>query len=152
MTVVTGIPVSQLGPANPLTGAELVPTVQSGVTRRTTVADLAGSPAGAIVWGGVVTAVLAAGVNNNLAPDLSTASRLALTLTGDGSLAGVAGGVDGKVLMIHNRDAVDTLTIPNESLTSTEANRFAINGDLIVPPLCGALFVYDGTSARWVKT
>lgn len=152
MAIVTPVAISALGVASPLTGAELVPVVQGGTTKQTTVADLSGGQFGQILWTGVVTAVLVAGDNNNIAPDLSAASRLAVTLGGDANLTGVAGGVDGKILMVQNRDLVDTLTIPNESGASAAANRFSINGDLIVPPMCGALFVYDSTIQRWVKT
>jgi hypothetical protein len=150
---VTPVPITNLGAATlPLVGDELVPLVQSGTTKQVAVSDLIGGTPGAITWTGVVTAVLVAGDNDNLAPDLTVASRLAVTLTGDANLTGLAGGSDGKVLMVQNRDIVDTLTIPNESATSSAANRFAINGDLIVPPRCGALFIYDGSIQRWVKS
>jgi hypothetical protein len=137
----------------PMSGTEEVPNVQAGQTRKAEVQDLpdSGLVPGSLFLTGVATDALAAGTNDNLATDISAASRLALTLAGDATLTGLAGGSDGKVLSIQNRDAVDTLTIMNEGGTSVAANRFAINGDLIVPPLCGALFVYDGTIQRWVK-
>lgn len=144
---VTPVAISSLATADlPLTGTEIVPLVQDGTTKSIPVANLVSS------WAAVATAALAAGDNNNLATDISEVSRLAVTLAGDANLTGLAGGLDGKALMIQNRDAVDTLTIPNESASSSAANRFAINGDLIVPPLCGALFIYDGVIQRWVKT
>jgi hypothetical protein len=152
MTTVTGIPISQLGAATlPLVGTEMIPLVQDGVTRQAPASAL-GPGAGAIVWTGVVTAILGASPVNDLGTDISAASKLALTMTGDTTLTGLAGGIEGKLIMIVNRDAVDTLTIEPEDGGSTAANRFSINGSLIVPPLCGALFQYDGTISRWVKT
>ena len=136
----------------PLTGAEILALVQGSVSKQATVADIGGSSPVAVFWTGVAVAALAAGDNNNLITDISVASRLAVTLAADANLTGKAGGSDGKLLHIQNRDAVDVLTIITESGLSLAANRFAINGDLIVPPLCGALFLYDGTISRWVKT
>jgi hypothetical protein len=150
---VTGIPISQLPDADlPLTGAEIVPLVQSGVTKQVPVLDLAGTTPGSVVWTGTATSALAAGANNNLLVDISAAARLGLTPADSTSeLRGLQGGVDGKMLMIVNLSTVETLTVIVESGTSDAANRFAINGDLVVPPRCGALFMYEGTLDRWVK-
>ena len=148
-TSVTGIAISELGAANALTGAELVPIVQDDVTRRTTVADIV-AMAGI---GGIATAALPAGTTSNLVvADIETIQRLALTLAGDATLTGIVPPAvpDGRRLMIINRSAF-VLTLPTDT-TSAAANRFASNGDLIVPPLCGAEYVYDGTNQRWVKT
>jgi hypothetical protein len=145
-------PISTLPAATlPLGGIEPVPLVQGGITCQAPASAFGGS-SGAIVWTGVAAAALGAGPINNLTTDISTASKLALTLTGDTDLTGKTGGAEGKFIMIVNRDGVAVLTILTESGLSAAANRFAINGDLIVPPGCGALFQYDGTLQRWVKT
>jgi hypothetical protein len=153
MATVTGIKISRLPAADaPLSGTEQVPIVQTGTTKRTTVdAIREAALAGPIVWAGAAFVALGAGPINNEATDIAAVSRLAVTLTGDTDLGGKTGGADGKVISIQNRDLVDTLTILNEAAGSTAANRFAINGDLIVPPRCGALFIYDGVIQRWVK-
>jgi len=146
------VKISELPNATGLTGAEAVPLVQDGQTRQTPTDTLGGADiTGQLLLTGVATAALGAGPINDEATDISAAARLALTLTGDTELNGKTGGEDGKILSIQNRDLVDTLTIMNEAAGSTAANRFAINGDLIVPPMCGALFIYDGTLSRWVK-
>jgi hypothetical protein len=154
-TVVNGVPISILPEAAlPLTGAEIVPLVKDvdGVptTVRATVDDVAAAASAAFIEGTAAAAVT--GTVNDEATDISDASRLLLTLTGDTTLNGKTGGEDGKLLMIQNMDLVDTLTIEPEAAGSAAANRFAINGSLIVPPRCGALFMYDGTLQRWLKT
>lgn len=151
---VQGVKISQMGAATlPLDGDELVPVVQDGINRYTPAGTLGGSPSGAVVWTALISAALAAGANNNLAPaGLDAAARLGLTPVDDTSeLRGLAAGTDGQMLMIPNHSVAFLFTVVNESGTSTAANRFAINGDLIIPPRCGALFQYDGTVDRWVK-
>lgn len=150
--LVPGVKISALPEATtPLTGAELVAVVQGGITRQATAADL-GSSGGTIAWTGIANGVLAAGANNNLGTDISTAARLRLTPAGDADLSGLQGGENGKLLFIQNMSAAFTITILAESGLSAAANRFAINGDLTVPPRCGALFIYDTTLNRWVKS
>lgn len=152
--LVSGVKISALGPATtPLAGDEEVPIVQDGVTRRAAASAFGGSPAAAVVWTAMVTAALAAGANNNLSPaGLDATARLGLTPVDDTSeLRGLEAGTDGQLLMILNHSTANLFTIVNESGTSTAANRFAINGDIIIPARCGALFMYDGTIDRWVK-
>ena len=146
------VKISELPNASGLVGDEAVPLVQDDQTRQTPTDTLGGGTVtGPLLLTGVATAALGAGPINDEATDISVASRLTLTLTGDTDLGGKTGGADGKVLSIQNLDLVDTLTILNEAAGSTALNRFSINGDLIVPPRCGALFIYDGTILRWVK-
>lgn len=147
----TPVPISNLGAATtPLVGDELVPLVQGGVTKQAPASAFGGSN-GAIVWGGLAQANLSAGQNDNLNVDLSSAARLELTPAGDADLTGLDGGEDGKLVHIVNVDAANVITILVESLGSDAENRFANNGDLILPPFCGALFIYYSSIQRWVK-
>lgn len=149
---VTPIPISQLAEADfPLTGDELVVVVQDGVTRRSTSSAVAGASNSAVIWNGTVTQALLPGVTNNLNVDLSEASVLALTLTGDSTLNSiVAPAAAGQMLFIQNLSDTHTLTVPNAG-GGTAANQMASNGDMIYPPRCGGLYRYDGTVQRWVK-
>jgi hypothetical protein len=145
--------ISELDAAAPLSGVELVPVVQGGVTRRTTVAEFGGG-GGAVTAEFFITGVLgialAAGITNDWAPSLVGISRLRAALAGDAELRGLVGGTDGRVIIITNNSAF-FLTIAAEGLTSAAANRFGINGDLFVTPNSSAMFMYDGTINRWSK-
>lgn len=145
--MITPVPISTLGDATlPLQGDELLPVVQNSITRKVTVADIAG------VASGEAAATLVAGQNDDLAvADIAVAARVALTLVADATLTGVAGGTDGMRRMFVNRSAV-FMVIFMSDVSSAAANRFVSNGDIIVPPLCGAEYIYDGTNQRWVKT
>lgn len=154
-SAITLVQIEQLVDLAPLDGTEQLPVQRAGVTGQVDMdavaAFLGGAASGAITWTGVATATLAVGVTNDLGTDISAASRLALDLAGDAELRGLDGGEDGKIISITNRDPAFTLTIITEGATSAAENRFASNGDVIVPPFCGALFLYDGTIQRWVK-
>jgi len=102
---------------------------------------------------GVTNAALGASPVNDYNPgNINAINRLVLTMTGDTSLTGiVAPTLDGQLLLITNDDAVDTLTLPVESGTSTAANRFFGITDIAVPPHASVLCCYDKSSLnRWV--
>jgi hypothetical protein len=144
---VSGVPISALGPASALTGAELVPIVQGGVTMRATVAQIAQAA------GGETSVALAAGANNDVViDDLDVAAKVAMTPAGDCTVTGFAGGVDGMRRFFVNRSASFTIQCLAADANSAAANRLASNGDIIMPPLCGGEYIYDGTNQRWVKT
>jgi hypothetical protein len=60
----------------------------------------------------------------------------------------VASTTDGQVVVIQNISAND-LTLLAESASSTAANRFAINGDLILGANQSISLIYDTGIARW---
>lgn len=145
--MIQGIPISQLGAATlPLTGTELVPVVQGGVTKS--------APASAFGGGsGVAVQALAIGANDNVViATIEDIVRVAFTLTGDSELSGIVPPAvpDGRRLMIVNRSAFLLTILSN--VTSVATNRFVSNGDILVPPLCGAEYIYDSGNQRWVKT
>lgn len=146
MTVATGVAISQLPAATlPLTGSEELALVQGGITKRAPSSAVSGA-------GEAIEVALVAGANNNvLADGIDAASRVAFLPAGDCTVSGVQGGVDGMRRMFVNRSASFTIVMLAET-TSAAANRLASNGDFILPPLCGAEYVYDGENERWVKT
>jgi hypothetical protein len=92
---------------------------------------------------------LSASVDDYDPTGLSTASVLRLS-TNSGTqrnITGIAGGADGRILLIHNlgSGAIGLL----DNTTSTAANRFAIAGGAILPADGSILLQYDSTSSRW---
>lgn len=107
---------------------------------------------GALLWTGVVTpTALAAGDNDNV--NLGVGSVIRARIQGNATtsnLTSVTGGSDGKLLILTNTSA-NTIMIINEDAGGTAANRFAINGDMVLPANCSALFIYDGSISRWTR-
>ena len=68
-------------------------------------------------------------------------------------LTGMVAGSDGEVRVLTNvgTTAANTLTIKDESASSTAANRFSVpwNGDCVIPAEGSVVVFYDGTSQRW---
>ena len=86
---------------------------------------------------------------NDYAPaSFSTASMLRLDTDAARDLTGLAGGTTGRVIDIHYIGAT-TLTLKDESASSTAANRFALPADLVLGPDMSVRLVYDGTTSRW---
>lgn len=156
MTAVIPVPISTLPAAAALSGTELVPVVQAGVTSRTTAQDIAdlgggGGFGGSVDYTGVVTpAALPGGVTNNWAPALAGVSRINASSSADATVTGLAGGTDGRLLFVTNLTGF-VLTLPPEDAGSAAANRFASNGDTLIPPNCSAAFLYVGAINRWSR-
>lgn len=79
---------------------------------------------------------------------LATASTLRLSSDASRNLTGLAGGADGRVVIIHNIGAFG-LVLKDESASSAAANRFALNADVTLGADQAAIFQYDSTSSRW---
>lgn len=79
------------------------------------------------------------------------ADIIRVTLTGNQNLTGIESQQGSKVLTIINADAVDTLTIVNNSVASIISNRFltTTGANLAVAPNRIAHAIYDLTSERW---
>lgn len=146
-----GIKISNLPVVTtPLAGTEEFPVVQSGVTRKATIADVAGGAAGAVSWTGVGNEAVAAGTTNNWAPTLTDISRLRVTPAGAAIITGLVGGTDGRIIVITNIGGSD-LELRAQDAGSAAANRFASNGDTLLPSGASALFIYDGALSRWTR-
>jgi hypothetical protein len=79
-----------------------------------------------------------------------SASEISFTLTGNQNLTGVAGGSDGRWLILNNFDSVDTLTLKNQNAGSSGANRFAIVSDFAIPPGTSATCKYNSVKGSWL--
>jgi hypothetical protein len=82
---------------------------------------------------------------------LATAQVLRLNVCGTPStkqLTGIEAQGDGRVIYVWNRGTRD-LELVDESVSSTGANRFALNANITVAPDQAVVIAYDGDSERW---
>lgn len=77
--------------------------------------------------------------------------RVDLGPTNDVTVTGLAGGENGRTLLVVNTDLNFILTLAHESASSTAANRFFCPEGIDLPlgPNVSALLWYDSTLSRW---
>lgn len=102
-----------------------------------------------------ITPSAATGTLNDYNPTgWSTAQIIRLDLSGNTTLNGLAGGVDGRIAIIFNLTSVSAryLAIAHEAGASTAANRITVPGG-VTRRLQGqgscVILKYDGTTSRW---
>jgi hypothetical protein len=98
--------------------------------------------------GDITPSQITANQNDYNPTGLSTASTLRLSTDAAREITGLAGGSDGRIIIIHNGGSND-LTLKDESASSSAANRFALSEDLILAADKSAILQYDSTSSRW---
>lgn len=88
---------------------------------------------------------------NNLNVAAVNVIRVTQDAGGPYSLTGMVASADGQLVLIENADSSTQLNIPNESASSTAANRFTTPGgvDYALPFRCAVWARYDGTTGRW---
>lgn len=91
---------------------------------------------------------LSADQNDYSPTGLSGDTVLRLQGTAARSITGMAGGTDGRVLIIENVGSYN-LTLVSQSASSTAANRFIFPADIVVIPNSYIILKYDATSSRW---
>lgn len=77
----------------------------------------------------------------------ATASVFRLNSDASRNITGLAGGADGRIVIIHNVGAFDIVL--KDEVTSTATNRFALTADLTMAPDSVAILQYDATTTRW---
>lgn len=99
--------------------------------------------------GDITPTALAANTDNWNPTGLSGASTIRMSASAIVDLTGLAGGSDGRVILLWNVGG-ETITLKHDA-TSTEANRFLLPGDVDkeLAGNAGALIQYDATSSRW---
>lgn len=98
---------------------------------------------------GVLSPASIGSSQNDYSPaGLATASFLRLTSSGAFNITGLATGISGRIVTIHNIGA-SNITLVNASASSTAANRFAFVGDITLAPNGCCTLQYDATTARW---
>lgn len=110
-------------------------------------------PAGTSSLGAPLATTLANGDNNNVAIESSGVTRNRLRVagpTGSYAITGIAAATDGHQLEIYATVA-QTVTIRNESASSTAANRIITmtGADVALTGPSIARLTYDATDARW---
>jgi hypothetical protein len=79
---------------------------------------------------------------------LATASVIRLDSDASRNITGLAGGADGRVIVVHNIGS-NAIVLKNEDAASTAANRFALNADVTLNANQSVPLQYDATSSRW---
>lgn len=100
--------------------------------------------------GDISPTTLVANTDNYNPTGLSTAAVIRLSSTGGPfNITGIAGGSDGRILILINL-ASTFFTLKNET-TSTAANRFVcpLFADYILQPGASVVLIYDSTNSRW---
>lgn len=80
---------------------------------------------------------------------LATATVLRLNSDATRNITGLAGGADGRIVIIHNVGATNAIVLKDEGAGSTAANRFALTADITLTADAVTLLQYDSTSTRW---
>lgn len=111
---------------------------------------LVGTIPGSFKLSGVITpAALTADQNNWNPAGLATVSVIKASATASRVITGLAGGTDGRLLILENVGSYTIYLMP-ENASSAAANRFATPASRIrLQPNHVALLKYDGTAARW---
>jgi hypothetical protein len=108
-----------------------------------------GDVTGAFTLSGDISPSQITANQNDYAPTgFATASVLRLSTDASRNITGLAGGADGRVIVIVNIGAQPIVLI-DESGSSTAGNRFALTGDLVIGVDQMTVLLYDGTSSRW---
>lgn len=104
-----------------------------------------------VAFTGVITPTSISGTVNNWAPTgLAGATLVRATPSSTVSLTGLTAQPAGTLLMLVNISASVTMTLVDESASSTAANRFALSADWPIGPEDAVWMRYDGTASRWI--
>jgi hypothetical protein len=98
--------------------------------------------------GDISPAQITADQNDYNPTGLATTAVLRLTSDAARNITGLAGGADGRIIIVHNVGS-NTIVLKDESASSVTANRFALNADLSLGADQSGLLRYDAVSSRW---
>lgn len=142
--------ISALSSAGTLDGTETVPVVQSSSTVKATAQAIANlQPTSA--WGlkaDLTPSQITADQNNYDPTSLSTSSVLRLSSDAERTITGLAGGSDGRIIVVTNVGS-NNIILADESSSSTAANRFALPAAITIGADGSVVLQYDATSSRW---
>ena len=101
------------------------------------------------VTGDIAAAITAS--QNNWDPSGWGTNGGAIRISANGAynITGLAGGADGRVAVLLNEDTTDSVTLVNESGSSTAGNRFLLGANIVLAPNQGLTLIYDSTATRW---
>lgn len=106
---------------------------------------------GAVTLSSVITpSSLAADQDDYTPTSFSTAAIIRQNASADVKITGLdAAASAGRIVLFQNVATSNSITLIDESADSTAANRFSLQGDLLLEPDQSAFLWYDATSARW---
>lgn len=122
----------------------------TGTTKKITLADLL-----KIVFeswalqGDISPSQITSNQNDYNPTGLATAAVLRLNTDASRNITSIAGGADGRILLIHNVGSFNIVLKDDDGATGTAANRFALSGDVTLATDQSAIIQYDSTSTRW---
>jgi hypothetical protein len=102
----------------------------------------------ATLSGDISPTQLSANTNDWAPTGFSTASTVRLSTDASRNITGLAGGADGRVIILHNVGSFDAV-LTNQDGASTSANRFQFGGDITLTPNTSVTLRYDATSSFW---
>lgn len=105
-------------------------------------------PRGLALTGVIAPAQIAANQNDYNPVGFAAASVLQMSSDTARSVSGLAGGAEGRVVSLINVGS-QSITLLDESASSSSANRFTLGGDLTVAAKQATTLRYDGAAARW---
>jgi hypothetical protein len=102
-----------------------------------------------MTWNGVISPTSLSVDQDDYTPtNLSTATVIRQAASADVNITGLTGGVSGRIIVLTNISAF-TITLTNEDVGSTAANRFLFGDFIRLFPEDSLILQYDGTSSRW---
>lgn len=138
------------GDLMPITDVSDTTEAASGTTKPITLADLLKIVfASFALQGDISPAQITANQNDYNPTGLADASVLRLNTDASRNITSIAGGADGRILIIHNVGSFNIVLKDDDGATGTAANRFALSGDVTLTPDQCAIIQYDSTSTRW---
>jgi hypothetical protein len=103
----------------------------------------------ALKLSGLITPTQITTATNDYAPTgFSTASTLRISTDASRTITGLAGGADGRIIIVHNVGSFDAV-LKNQDAGSSAANRFLFGGDMTLAADTSVTLRYDGTSSKW---
>lgn len=103
---------------------------------------------------GIITDTIASKKDDYNPTGLADASTIQLTLSGDQTITGIAGGVAGRIIIIQSgyTGSTDKLTLKNNSGDSSAANRFfcPLSTDFVLSDDNSVILQYDGVQSKWI--
>jgi hypothetical protein len=97
------------------------------------------------------TISITGGISNDNVSLASGYSFYRLTATGDATISGLSGGVDGRIVVLHNSSSYE-LVLENQDLSSTTTNRMELStGDIVMSDDEVITLIYSETEGRWLE-
>jgi hypothetical protein len=141
---VSGAPTLSLPAALTFTGK----TVTGGTFSAPTITGAADVQEAIALSGDITPAQLTVNQNDYAPTGFSAASAVRLSTNASRNITGLAGGSDGRIIILHNVGSFNVV-LTNQDSASTAANRFQFGGDLSLLPDYSVTLRYDATASRW---